>query len=485
MTLPEDRWLITAAPLQRTLPTWHNSSPFEAEFTEPPSWWGITSQAPAMETAMAPLNLLAQLEGPLQPSIHAAYESPLDPFAVASSPGWELVLVVDTALSMQPWFSTANAIAACAHDLPLFHSVRVIRMKNRQDKPLEFVPDASSLSQTLAGTNRRCMILLLTDGVGPHWRLTEVLALLRDWACRHVVAILQTLPHIEWKRTALPTRPVRLRAPVPGCANSDLVVHGTEEPQTPATETTDSAAGTVIPVLELRKRWVDQWVRLLLSTSRVHQHVVILPAGPLEKGFIPNQVEQSGASERVAAFESAVPESTYELAKRLAMAPLNRYVMDLIADKSKPTATPSDLSRILTSNLIVAYETPAGEEGRFGEVTFGFADEVRQCLLAQSDSIATYHTAELLERHLADHMRPLVGLADRLRKPTAEALPAMSPQAAPYLRVEASLLTALSAESPEHRTTAEHLRSKLGSRMLLPEAGPGTAAEPPAPAGRR
>jgi hypothetical protein len=123
------------------------------------------------------------------------------------------------------------------------------------------------------------------------------------------------------------------------------------------------------------------------------------------------------------------------------------------------------LSRILTSNLLVAYEEPAGEDSSFGEVTFGFADEVRQCLLAQSGSIHTYQTAELLERYLARHMPTLAGLAERLRKPSPQALPTITPQALPYLRVEASLLTALSAESQEHRVTAEHLRTALVAHM--------------------
>ncbi|MFF1443371.1 hypothetical protein [Streptomyces sp. NPDC058295] len=473
MTLPEDRWLITASPLQNALPTWRNSSSFEAEFTEPPRSWGITSQAPAMETAMAPLNLLAKLEGPREPSSDGIYESPLDPFALAFSPGWELVLVVDTALSMQPWFPTANAIAACAHDLALFHSVRVIRMKNRQGKPLTFTPDASSLSHAPADTTRRCMILLLTDGVGPHWHRSEVLECLRAWASHHVVAILQTLPEIEWELTGLPTRQARLRAPTPGCTNSDLVLHETEEPQAHTAQNADPPP-TLIPVLELRKRWIDQWVRMLLTNSRVHQPVAVIPAGPLaERLFVPQQSEPStAASKRVAAFESSVPESTYALAKSLAMAPLNRYVMDLIADKSKPTATPSDLSRILTSNLLVAYEKPAGETSSFGQVTFDFADDVRQCLLAQSDSIHTYQTAELLDSHLARHMPALSGLSNRLRNPTPQAIPTLTSQALPYLRVEASLLTALSAQSQEHRNTAQHLRTALAAHAQ-PSDAPG------------
>ena len=470
MSHPEDRWLITASPLQNAVPTWRNSLPFAAEFTEPPGCWGITSQAPAMETAMAPLNDLAQLEGPREPSPNGIYESPLDPFAISFSPGWELILVVDTALSMQPWFSTANAIAACAHDLPLFHSVRVIRMSNRQGKPLGFTPDASSLSSAPADTNRRCMILLLTDGVGPHWQRPDVLDLLRKWAANYIVAILQTLTHPEWELTALSTRPVRLRAPERGGTNSTLVDHDTEEPPPHATAS-PGPAPTLIPVLELRKRWIEQWVRLLLTNARVHQHVVAISAGTLEKAYIPRQVDKpTAASDRVAAFESSVPKSTYLLAKRLAMVPLNRYVMDLIADKSKPTATPSDLSRILTSNLLVAYDQPVGEASSLGKITFGFAEGVRECLLAQSDSIHTYQTAELLERHLAGPMPPLNGLTNRLRKPTQRGIPTITAETLPYLRVEASLLTALSAESSEHRHTAEYLHSALRAHISLPQA---------------
>ncbi|MFD6821465.1 hypothetical protein ACFWC5_13945 [Streptomyces sp. NPDC060085] len=425
---------------------------------------------------MAPLSLLAKLQGPHDPSGNGIYESPMDPFALAFSPGWELVLVVDTALSMQPWFSTANAIAACAHDLPLFHSVRVIRMRNRQGRPLTFAPDASSLSRAPHGALRRCMILVLTDGVGPHWQRSEVFALLRAWADHHVVAILQTLPEIEWGLTSLVARPARLRAPTPGCTNRDLAFHASEDAEVRADDDTMSES-RFIPVLELRKRWIDQWVRMLLTNSRVHQPVISIPEGNLpDRPFVPKQGEQArSASERVAAFESSVPESTYALTKTLAMAPLNRYVMDLIADKSRPVATPSDLSRVLTSNLLVAYEEPAGEEGRFGEVTFDFTDDVRQCILAQSDSVHTYQTAELLETHLARHMPTLAGLVDRLRNPTPDRIPAVTSKSTPYLRVEASLLTALSTQSQEHRATAERLRSDLC--MQSPSIGVLTPSE--------
>ncbi|AZM53092.1 hypothetical protein DMA15_11205 [Streptomyces sp. WAC 01529] len=489
MTLPEDRWLITASPLQNAMPTWRNSAPFVAEFTEPPACWEISSQAPAMETVMAPLNLLAQLEGPLEHPDSGVYEIPLDPFALSFSPGWDLVLVVDTGLTMQAWFSTANAIAACAHDLPLFRSVRVIRMSNRQGNPPSFTPDASSLSAAPADASRRCMILLLTDGVGPVWKRQELFALLGAWTVHHIVAILQTLPHPAWELAALSTRAARLRAPERGCTNRALVSHDSEEQD--AAEAKLPAA-PLIPVLELRKRWVEQWVRLLLSKARVHQHVVEFPpdlaesavaapgtclGGTAQDVFIPGQAGPSDppltASERVAAFETAVPEGTFRLAIRLAMAPLNRYVMDLIADKSHPFATPSDLSRILTSNLLVAYEQPADKPSSYGRVTFDFADGVRQCLLAQSDSTQTYQTADLLERYLPQVMPALAGFASRLRKPRPEALPAVTLQNLPYLRVEANLLSALSAESAAHRATADHLRTTLTTHQAGTQRTPG------------
>ena len=73
---------------------------------------------------------------------------------------------------MTAWYPAANAIAACAHDMPCFHSVHVVKMHNRRPalrSDLFASADLPVLRAERFSPDRPKITLVLTDGVGAAW----------------------------------------------------------------------------------------------------------------------------------------------------------------------------------------------------------------------------------------------------------------------------------------------------------------------------
>ncbi|MFJ4823202.1 hypothetical protein ACIP5L_07955 [Streptomyces bacillaris] len=331
------------------------------------------------------------------------YDLPDDPVDGPPAPAWDLVLVVDTGPSMMAWYPVANAIAAHVRDLPLFHSVHVVKMRNRRPTKPEDLFDASDqpvLEAPSFADDRSKVTLVLTDGVGAAWH-RRLLSEDKDEAC------------------------------------------------------------ALIPVLEIRKRWLDQWTDLLLNGRRVHQQV--LKVSP--QAHLPGPTESADTAEPwhvlMADFHATASEHALNLLVLLAAAPLNRHVMQLVATELVPAATARDLSAILTSGLLVSMDDPVGVPHPYGRITFDFLPEVRQSLLALGESSQTHRVVALLDSHLAAFVPTLVGQARRVKRPDIDQVPAPTGQSAPYLEIEHCLLTALSGDTAEHLVVAKSLRKKL------------------------
>lgn len=463
-------WLITAAPVPAVDHQWRTTLPSEPVFREPPPNWPTVSPLAAVEAATSALSPFSQLGGNAPTRLTASVYDP--PEELADPPtlhSWDLVLVIDTSPSMTAWYPVANAIAAYTRDLPLFHSVQIVTMKNRRPtSPSDlFNPaDVPVLEATSFSPERAKITLVLTDGVGAAWHRHLLWPDLHRWATSHTVAILHVLPHHHWSLAGISTQPTQLRAPQPCCPNKDLeTVAASDRPAPTGEDGTASASSVLIPVLEIRKRWLDQWTRLLLTNMLVHQQVLEIAHATSPSPVVPSPASAKddvpGPDQLIADFHTAASEHAFSLAILLATAPLNRYVMQLIAAELAPAATIRDLSSILTSGLLVSLDTPIGVPDPYGRITFDFQTGVRQRLLALGESSQTHRAATLLDTRLSPYAPALRGIASRLRTPDTGTLPTVSTHSAPYLEIEHCLLTALSGETTAHQVVAKDLRQQL------------------------
>lgn len=461
-------WLITAAPAPPVDHRWRSALPSDPVFREPPDAWPTVSPAAAVEAATSALSSFIQLGGGVSARLEASIYDPPDGLGDAPSlPAWDLVLVIDTSPSMTAWCPVANAIAAYMRDLPLFHSVHVVKMRNRRPtrpEDLFDLADGPVLGAPSFAKNRSKVTLVLTDGVGAAWHRHLLWQDLHRWAMSHTVAILHVLPHHHWSRSGISTHPIQLRAPHTCCPNKDLETSPVTAPS-PVVEQEEATgtASALIPVLEIRKRWLDQWTRLLLNDLLVHQQVLEVTPNVLVPSPTPARDDVEPPDSLIADFHSAASEQAFNLLVLLAAVPLNRHVMQLVAAELVPAATTRDLSAILTSGLLVSLDHAVGVPDPYGRISFDFLPGVRQCLLALGESSQTHRVVAMLDSRLAPFVPALNGLAGRMRAPDIAHLPALTQHNAPYLEIEHCLLTALSGESAAHRSVAKALRETLDS----------------------
>ncbi|MFG3323932.1 SAV_2336 N-terminal domain-related protein [Streptomyces sp. NPDC048171] len=459
-------WIITAAPVPAVDHESRSSLSEEPVFREPPRDWPTGSPVAAVEAATSALSPLSRLAGTAPPPVApTVYDLPQGPTDTTQVTDCDLVLIVDTSPSMSAWYPTVNAIAACLYDLPLFHSVRVIKMQNRrptQYSDLFSTSDTETLKAPRLSEGRAKVTLIITDGVGAAWHRHLLHQELHQWATSHTVAILHALPHHHWALSGIRPQPIQLRAPHPWCTNQEL-----ETGERPPSTKTANGDSVLIPVLEIRKRWLEQWTRLLETGPLVHQQALNVSSSvtpsPIVPAPTPARDDAPRADQLITDFHASASEQAFNLAILLAAAPLNRHVMQLISAELAPAATARDLSAVLTSGLLVSLEPSIGVDNPYGKITFDFLPGVRQSLLALGESSQTQRATALLENRLSPYAPTLRGITRRLRSPTEDGLPALTEHSTPYLEIERCLLTALSGATTAHQSVANALRDRLNT----------------------
>ncbi|MFC9280184.1 SAV_2336 N-terminal domain-related protein [Streptomyces collinus] len=419
--------------------------------------------------ALETLDPNAQANAPMLPNVPGASPHP------RSKPAWDLVLIIDTGASMAAWYDSINAFVESAYKIGHFAHVPVISLHSQGFDPTRDVFDPAELGRAGIGDKtQKKVVLVITDAVGPAWEGEPLKAQLARWAQKHPLAILHVQPHPRWSgsalttrtRRALVTRTLNLRSTELGGPNTTFAVQVPEdqtrdtlEPAQPLTPNS-----VVIPVLELSKRWIEQWCRLLNSSKWVRQQGLVLTLGvsdevqpsaqgPGEVGLPlhaqvpqPRQEEEPGptAEERVVDFLEKALGDTFQLTLLLAAAPLNRHIMQLIAYHLMPQTGPEHVAEILSSGLLQVIRTNDPGSAPFDQIVFDFLPGVRKQLLSrQLDGRKdSYEVAQLIDKYLAPAVPAVEGLAERIRQLSPPDSVTITEQNLPFLEVERDIFQA-------------------------------------------
>ena len=500
-THPDGNWLITSTPQDNRRQFFSlRPRPFPAPdlFSEPPDDWPRPAPVPAVPAAASALRALetldptAQANTPTLPNLPGA-----SPYPRARPPAWDLVLIIDTGASMAAWYDSIKAFVESAYKLAHFAHIPVISLHSQGFDPLRPVFDATEVGRAGIGDEtRKKIILVITDAVGPAWEGEPLKSRLAGWAAVHPLAVLHVAPHPHWSRSALATRPLNLRSPELGGPNT------TFEVQTPDDAALDAlvpvepvpADSVVIPVLELSKRWIEQWCRLLNSSKWVSQQaIVVTPDG--DTGEVPDGVMRADAArvtqprvpgprqeacaeptaeERVVEFLGKALGDTCELTVLLAAAPLNRHIMQLIAYHLMPQTGPEHLAEILSSGLLQVVNTNDPRSTPYHRIVFDFLPGVRMQLLSrQRDGRRDcYEVAQLIDRYLSPAVPEVEGLAVRIRQLTPPDSVDVTYENLHFLEVERDIFH---ARIPHARADTVH---RLGETIDRFKRG-GTRDQPP------
>ncbi|MEU2389491.1 SAV_2336 N-terminal domain-related protein [Streptomyces sp. NPDC007369] len=454
MTSPGDTpWIVTTMP-QEGRPV-GGSRPYvpvyppKPVFSPPPASWPKVIPVPGTRSAALALHALGVLDGDRsQPGTLHVPNAPGTPRASASrSSPWDLVLVVDTGASMTAWFPTIDSFVACTREVPLFAAVQVVKLHSQGFDPDRSVFDKAALENAGLNTGRKKVVFLITDGVGPTWKRPEVWEQIKEWARSHPVAILHVQPHENWPRSALRTHTLTLRSSEVGGANSTLELKpaGQEPPAALFAPVPVDPGDVIVPVLELRKRWLDQWCRLLVSHQWVRQQALVVGrelVPEIPATAIPDQrAPGADAETRVIEFLASASKETAQLAGYLAAAPLNRHIMQLVGGQLLPAAGPGDLSEILSSGLVRVTDDP--DDAPYDQITFDFEPGVRNALLAREGWEKSQAVATLIEDYLSPAVQAVKGLAQRIEFRTPPDALVVTYENLPFVMVERTVLQAM------------------------------------------
>ncbi|WP_405827148.1 SAV_2336 N-terminal domain-related protein [Streptomyces sp. NBC_00105] len=447
-------WIVTTSPHDnRSLGGGNLQLPIyppKPVFSPAPANWPKADPVPGTPSAARALHALSVLNHDRKPTSTLHIPNAPGPAGTAAhhSSMWDLVLVIDTGASMTAWYPTIDSFVACTHELPLFATVHVLKLHSQGFDPNRNIFDRAALGTADLNAGRKKVIFLITDGVGPAWARPQIWQHIREWSESHPLAILHVQPHQNWPRATLHTHTLALRSSVPGGPNTTLE-QKTPDPGSPAALLAAAPlqpGDVIIPVLELRKRWIDQWCRLLLSRQWVRQQALILRQSlpsklPAPRAARDNRSEQ--AEKRVIDFLASASTETAQLAGYLAAAPLNRHIMQLIAGQLLPTAGPGDLSEILSSGLVRVADNVDPDDAPYNKVAFDFETGIRAALLAREGWEKSQAVAKLIEEYLTSTVPAVRGLAWRIEFRTPPDALIVNEDNLPFVTVERTVLQAM------------------------------------------
>jgi hypothetical protein len=500
-------WIVTTAPEDDRAhsggPLRLRAHPPKPVFAPPPPEWPVPRPQPGAAAAARALGVLDALRR--DPGDDGTLSIPNAPGPVPDAPHhpsvWDLVIVIDTGASMPAWYPTVDCFVACAHDLPLFADVHIVKLHSQRPDDADDLFDAASVSSAgLTLSPRKKVVLVLTDGVGAAWSGRQIWRRFRQWSARYPLAILHLQPHADWPRSALHTRPLKLRSSVPGGGNGTIATREPEEgAETGLVPAEPVAKGDlIVPVMELRKPWVEQWCRLVLSDQWVQQQVLVVPENPREPALPAQRAGETGpavngpwaggpagpggpgegqdgggpadAAGRVVAVLAGASPRAAQLARLLAAAPLNRHIMQLVADRLVPFSHPADLAEVLSSGLIRAVDMDFPDDAPAHRVTYDFDPGVRAELLSRDSWERSRRVAELVEEFLSPTVRAVEGLAQRVEYVSPPDALVVDAANLPFVQVELAVLMAM--PTGPHKRVVRQMKDKIDAFV----AGQGAAA---------
>ncbi|WP_277815320.1 SAV_2336 N-terminal domain-related protein [Streptomyces sp. PRh5] len=352
-------------------------------------------------------------------------------FGPTPEPWFDVLLVVDTAPSMDLWKRTVGEFTSLLAGSGVFRQVHTWRLTagpqltDHQGRP-------AAPGRALSSDVRR-LILVVSDCSSADWRDAGVWQLLRRWGAATPTVLLNPLPGRLWHQTALDLPAVRVTQRGPGLRNTELDYRA---PLLPRTQEGPGADWLALPTLAFTPHSIGRWARVFMRGAPHGCDAVLIPrSGRLASPFAAPAAPAGRSGPTESFLHTASPPAV-----RLAMlcSPFSRLSLDLVQllrQELVPEATTGDLAELLTSSL-VGLATPT--DGEPSVITFDPA--ARDRLAADLGRRDALHALDTLSRYVA-RRRPAAGPGiEATAVPDGEPLPE---DLAPFARASAELLLLL------------------------------------------
>ncbi|MEU1183430.1 SAV_2336 N-terminal domain-related protein [Streptomyces sp. NPDC005820] len=291
-----------------------------------------------------------------------------------------LNLVHDTGPTMPVWRPLVRELHTVLAQSGVFRTVGL--HPAAPDGSARHVPDPG---------DGRTVALVVSDCMGPQWRAGPAgerwYRVLRHWASRMPLAVVQPLPEQLWPTTALPVEPGVLSAPAAAAPLTALAF----TPYAAEAEPPPPPSALPLPVLEPGAPWLANWAALVASPggARTPGAVAWLPAAPPPTAPSPSPTDLP-AQDLVLRFRATASPEAFRLAGHLALAVPSVPVMRLVQRAVDRDPRPQHLAEVILSGMLTATPGPPG--------SYAFRPGVRDLLLRTLPRSTRGRTRELLER---------------------------------------------------------------------------------------
>ncbi|HWO62235.1 MAG TPA: SAV_2336 N-terminal domain-related protein, partial [Umezawaea sp.] len=367
---------------------------------------------------------------------------------------FDVVLVVDDSASMRIWRSCVTEFRDLLRRQGAFRDVRVVRLDtDRAEDGLALrgqSPGAVSQAPArVADPTGRRIILVLTDGVGSGWRTGGMHALLTGWGRSGPVAVVQVLPSGMWPSwSGIATRMARWSSPAPLLPSARWRAQALD-----VSVAHDDGGVLPVPVLELDGRWFGRWVDLVTATGAGEVELPALrPADPDRVDTGP--ALSADPVERVLRFRRIATPTAFRLAVLLAAAPLSVPMMRVVQEALLPSSTAANLAEVFLGGLLRPYAQSANGYST-GVLDYDFLPGVRSELLAGGARTDTSAVFRLVEDFLGPRVEAVGNLREVLLAPDTAVIPVLSGSSLPFLRLQHTVMRALSGPYVRRAATLE------------------------------
>jgi len=288
---------------------------------------------------------------------------------------FDVALVVDSALSMDPWRKTLDEFEQLLVTHGAFGQVHRWRLVCDGDIALE-AGGTRATPNALVDSRGRTLILVATNGVAEYWNADGMAKTIELWTRSGPVAIVQLFGERQWPHTALGPASRLVRAPLPGVANTNLHVERKHwERRQP------DGRVVAIPIVTLSSDSIVRWANAAMSVGLGGAPAVVfghraVSASELVAGC--NVV--TDARTLVQTFRTFASPEAFRLACYLAATTMTLPVMRIVQQEVARAPRVEHLAEVIASGLVERV-TPADADVDADNVVYDFRPGVRDILV--------------------------------------------------------------------------------------------------------
>ena len=377
-------------------------------------------------------------------------------FQPAQEPAFDLMLVVDESNTMIFWRKAIQELHKLFKIQGAFRDVQVWAMRTSQEEKEKGEKERREKEQEIylvRGTGKKArkyrhcqprslidpsgkrLFLVASDCVTDIWHNGKGFEMLKIWAQKHPVAIIQMLPQWLWQRTGLSLgAKVQFSSLNPRVPNQDLLIKTIL-----LWDDIDFRTGTKIPIFTLEEDSARTWSKMIGGRGDAHVTGFVFP--PNLEDFIPFTLPEEDSS----TLEIEEPETTEEitsnfrrtaspmarkLASLLSAAPIITLpIVRIVQDQMLPQSQQVHVAEVFLGGIIKRKQTVIATQGSNpneitpetnpDEIEFDFINEdVRDNFLQAAPVTDSLEIIEVISKYFAKKLnKTLLEFNALLRKP--------------------------------------------------------------------